>query len=330
MEKSIVTEEVLERIKKLYDKALSTQQLGNLEEANTFFAKVNELCLLHQVEIEELKDFEISSKSTIIQSGFDGGITFGYKVNEGLWETKLIIVLCNHNFCKPIFKMYRWVPEEKWRKEKGIEGVYPRATIIGTRSNIEIVKYFFSIVRNIFVKLAGEAYTKLVEEKREIYYVFDTNSESAAEQFQENFRELKYEGVGPKDVMPSSYSENMLGKSQKYYLKNLIKFYLIPERGVYIRSFLLGAVEGLDTRMWSERNKLQKENEEKGDKVTALMRITFKEIDKFVETNFENLGNLGSSSPGSRSGYNEGYNTGRNTPISKGINGSISTTKHLK
>jgi len=322
MSTPIPTDRVLEKIKALYEKAKNTQEIGNLEEAETFFAKVDELLKKYQLEIADVDNFTSESelKEEVVQSGYKEGIEYGHKPNEGLWERDLIVVLAEHNFCKAIFRTGRILPKGNFK------GHFPKATIIGTRSNIEIVKYFFEVAKEIIFSLAAKDYDKQKQEKRLLYTVFASSRNEACQLFK---MEHGLRGVFVEDVIPESYAYNMADKYQTYFLKSPSKFNIMPERGVYVRSFLLGAVNGLDDKLREEARKL-KADVEVGNKMTALVKLSDKAIQEFVKIHYPKLGSFSSQSAGSSSGYNNGYTTGRNLNLRKGVDGKVTTTKELK
>lgn len=313
---------IFEKIKNLYEKARNTQELGNLEEAEAFFAKVNELLKKHQLEMSTIDNFTPGKKAKeqVIQSGFrENGIIYGLRPNEGFWERDLIVVLCNHNFCHAIFRSKRALPKGDFK------GIYPSATIIGTPSNIEIVKYFFTLAREIILNLSSKDYAQAVEAKRKQYPVFASSREEACILFRSKY------GFKPfiDEVMPESYAQNMADKYQNYYIKSLSKINLFAERGVYIRSFLLGAVNGLDSKLWEETRKMKEENVELGNKLTALVKVSSVEVDLFIKQNFKKLGHFSQQQAGSNSGYNNGYDQGKQIKLNKGVTGHVTTTKQL-
>lgn len=92
-----MSEKVIDKIRKLVAKQESSEELGNLEEANAFALKVSELLTKHNLSLLDIG--EKKEKSTV------GSIKLPHitpKKNEGDWIFGLYNVICQFNYGKLI------------------------------------------------------------------------------------------------------------------------------------------------------------------------------------------------------------------------------------
>jgi len=88
----------------------------------------------------------------------------------------------------------------------------------------------------------------------------------------------------------------------------------------YIRSFLLGAVDGISNRLSTERMKAKAMQPQ----VNALVLVKDAALKKFMEENFPSgsLSKAKGTSSSSSSGYSKGYLSGSSVSINKGVSGN--------
>lgn len=142
---------ILNKIQKLKAKADSAQELGNIHEAATFSAKVNELLTTHNLA---MADLNIEDQSEVKGLKFsDLGVT----TKQGRWTASLISILCEFNYCESIFhtsvKGYR---HNKRGRLVRIKNKAVEVTIIGRPENVEVVKYLYSVLKTQFESLANQ------------------------------------------------------------------------------------------------------------------------------------------------------------------------------
>lgn len=104
-------------------------------------------------------------------------------------------------------------------------------------------------------------------------------------------------------------------------------------QGVWMRSYLIGCAEGLDANFKKEKEIVQKKDNQKSERVTALVLRSKTEIDEYVKNQY---GRVKKSNKGVGKNYNfnarfTGYNDGRNTNINNPLtNDNKSVKKFLK
>lgn len=117
---------ILDKIRKLISKRDSAEKIGNMQEAQAFAAKIQELLLKYNLEISELPQEEDSG----VTESINQRLTLERR-HEGDWVIKLGMVLCKYNFCflyiRGNFDGYKYLDGQM--------------VIAGEPHNIEIVKY---------------------------------------------------------------------------------------------------------------------------------------------------------------------------------------------
>ena len=326
--------EIIEKIKKLYDKANSSKELNSLDEANVFFEKVQDLLIKYNLSLDEV--INVKSKEEIeYLKGKENGIEYFHNINEGFqWEPQLMNMIAINNNCfmyKTEYQNKVWCAKNKY---------YPYMTLVGRASDKENCIYFYEIATKILRKLSVESYTERVNELREKYSVQAQNAEEAYIELLEELiarssfgldreiislikylKSLSYEEK--KNLfMPKSYKEEDLKKKQTWYLKDLVKVGLMKNRTTYIQSFLLGAAFGVgDVLKKSKNNYIENLEFEEREQVNALILSNKNELELFVK---ENIGNLRTTSNyvGDSFAYRDGINKGSNISLNKGLNSS--------
>ena len=129
---------VIRKIKYLLEKAGSAEKINSASEAASFYAKANELILKYKIKNERLAGQDSPENNAVINTGYRNGIAFRHKS-----AMVLVGLVVRHHFCEVIY-------------ESGHDGeLTGRTTLIGRKSNIEIVKYIYDSVRNRFNYLAN-------------------------------------------------------------------------------------------------------------------------------------------------------------------------------
>jgi len=132
---------IISRIKKLMRHAESAKQLGSLEEAEAFSAKVEELMIEYNIELSQVA---LDDK----EGEFDKWMyseKLSYKDNQAgqRWRMELITVLTRHNFCSFIYSSY----------SKTFE-------VYGRMENVDTVVWMYNFLSIGLLRLAQEAHVK--------------------------------------------------------------------------------------------------------------------------------------------------------------------------
>jgi len=130
---------IISHIKKLMRHAESAKQLGSLEEAETFSAKVEELMIEYNIELSQVKLEENEGE-------FDKWMyseKLSYKDNqaEQRWRMELVGVLTRHNFCSFLYNSY----------SKTFE-------VYGRMENVDTVVWMYNFLSIGLLRLAQEAH----------------------------------------------------------------------------------------------------------------------------------------------------------------------------
>lgn len=130
---------IISRIKKLMRHAESAKQLGSLEEAETFSAKVEELMIEYNIELSQVKLEENEGE-------FDKwmyGEKVSYKDNQAgqRWRLNLVEVLCEYNFCN-----YTWNARSHTFR------------VYGRMENVDTVVWMYNFLSIGLLRLAQEAH----------------------------------------------------------------------------------------------------------------------------------------------------------------------------
>lgn len=346
---------LLKKIKALYEKAQSSQELGNVEEANAFMKKVEELILKHNLDLSKIKEFS-EVEDIYHNEEREEGIEYYKKetLQEGKWEQDLISIICQYNFCKCFYRTYAHAPGGEMYFSK--IGKPPYAVIVGTPSNIEVVKYLVDISRDIFRKLVGPSYDEMVKVIRErLKFTASSKKEALSEfrlfiiqkieeitlsamfssekrvllKFYQNiYQKLKNNDwndypITENDFMPSSYKEEDKNKSQIYYVKNLSKVGALVDRSTFIRSFLLGVPVGLALQFESRIKEFkQEESDEVVENFNSLILSNKNLLNDYMENQlgYSKMKKTTESVPADKLAFTVGKEKGQNTNINVGLN----------
>lgn len=129
---------ILDKIKKLIDKAKSTD---SIEESETFMMKAQSMLQEYNISVEQIESHSVVSEKTAIEEKF---IPYGEN-----FELKLAQFICNNNFCNLINH-----PQES------------RFSIIGKTCNAEVVVYLYTFFRRTLMSLSIPAYNVFLGEKK--------------------------------------------------------------------------------------------------------------------------------------------------------------------
>ena len=152
-----MNEKIIDKIKKLAAKAESAKEIGNIEEAAAFSAKVNEMLTQYNLDMAELgteSEEEIGDEKF-----FDMNLNYRWKID-------LLTVLCEYNYCECFFT--RHVKGYKATRS-GYKTTYERehsSTIIGKPENVEVVRYLHSMLVSQFQTMAGNAWGAYLKDVR--------------------------------------------------------------------------------------------------------------------------------------------------------------------
>lgn len=129
-------EKIIDKIKKLVKKQESAEELGSVAEAEAFAAKIQVMLNKYNVSMSKIKTEE-EIKEDVSDEVMKAKIpSIGGKSNF-----QIMFAIARNNWCKAY--MY---------------GGATNMIIIGSRENIEVVKYIASVVTPIFVRIGKEKY----------------------------------------------------------------------------------------------------------------------------------------------------------------------------
>lgn len=141
-------DKITEKIQKLLNKSESAREIGNLEEAEAFAQKVNELLIQYNLTVHDLKGNE--PKDNIDTNYID--LEFGK--TEGDWVIKLYNCIAKFNLCRVI----------------SIKGT-SKIMLIGDPYNQEIVVYTCVHLKHTIKSLRAKRYKEYFgPEKKNTYY----------------------------------------------------------------------------------------------------------------------------------------------------------------
>lgn len=264
----MIKESIISKIQKLAQKAESAKELGNIEEAAAFSAKVNELLTKHNLAISDIDTEDVDEVTGVKLD--DLGLT----TKAGKWTISLLSVIAEHNFCKTIFHQSRVVKGYKVKTESKAA-----VTIIGRPDNVEVTKYLYSVLKRQFESMCKSEWNAYIR----------TAKTQIAEQYDIAVKDIKKPG----------------------------QFRGITKRPMYIKSFMIGAVHGVNTKL---KEQAAKAKQEYGSKMTDLMIVNDADIKQYMAEHFSNTTKMRSS--GSRidgSAYQKGKAAGQNAQMAKGM-----------
>jgi hypothetical protein len=165
-------------------------------------------------------------------------------------------------------------------------------TIIGRGDNINVCTYLYNFIRMNFISLSKVSYYTEIDslEKR-----------------------LSVD-------CGFSVAERLGDKLEEY----LHKSKLLPYRRYYIRDYLAGAVSGVNTKFYYER---EKERDNQG--MMSLIISNEAEVNSYINEKYPNLVSSKSKEPKRCDSYDKGYNDGKNLKIGQPIDKADSVNVYL-
>ena len=139
---------VLDKIKKLLDKANSAKEIGNLDEANIFFKGIQKLLVKHNLEMSDVESHQLKDKNTIIKD--EESISYKKSCNYGTWELTLAGIVARAHSCRLIYDTY-----------------FKTMRFIGTQSDVTIAKYILEVAIQTFKRICKREWKKRVKDFRE-------------------------------------------------------------------------------------------------------------------------------------------------------------------
>lgn len=135
-------EAILSRIKKLLKHSESAQQLGNLEEAEAFALKANQLLIEYNLSLSDVHSFDDSSEEW---KTYQYGEYISYKDNQSgqRWRLRLATILVTHNFCS----LVNHYGSKEFR-------------VYGKMENVDVVVWMYNFISYGLLRLAQEAHVQ--------------------------------------------------------------------------------------------------------------------------------------------------------------------------
>ena len=284
---------ILEKIQKLAAKAESAKELGNINEAAAFSAKVSELLTIHNLAMSDL-DFE--ERAPVKGEKLDD---LGVSASQGRWTVSLLSVLCEYNFCGSMFHTTtlgsKIVYGRRGPKRVRIKDKNLAVTIVGRPENVEVVKYLYSVLKRQFESMAYKEWK---------VYLKDIRAELM------------------KKYPDYTCSDKAIKTPWKYFTG-------VSNRAKYTTSFFKGAVIGVRTKLSEQQRKA---NEVHGAKITDLVLVNTAEVDAWMANEFPDAGQFQSrKSKVDGNAFRKGQEAGRNASMAKGVStGDSVATKMIQ
>lgn len=287
-----MSEELLIKVKKLHLKALSAQKLGNVEEAETFLAKVSEICFKNNITIKSVEDVDFEGSNRVKTSIEDhkDHFTYGSKKQEGVqWEPDLLNYLAKYNFCLIVFST--------WKR---------KASIIGRIENVELVSFLFDITRDILRRESSKTYETQLKAVRENHAVIAVTAEEASF--------IRYHA----EMIPSTWKESILNHSEQYwYMKNPELFGFISSRSIFIRSFLMGAAVGIGRKL-KESREIIVNISKNSEQIAGLVKVEDQSLKEAQAKFYKKLNHIKGEAPGNASAWYHGIDFGGSINLPSG------------
>ncbi|QQO97196.1 hypothetical protein M1M30_gp010 [Maribacter phage Colly_1] len=325
---------LIEKLSKLLKKAESAKELGSLDEANMFMAKVQELCTKHQLEMSEVRDFNEKPKITTTREQAKAynekhGYGFGHpdrkaasaidwQTNglEGHWNLTLIDILAEHNLCKALFGQ-----------------TYATSTLIGTEENIEIVKYLYAVIKPIILDLAKAEWKKMVKDMKESFVVWSSPDSKLTAMSkrkmltEEMDNKFKWNDWVYDQMEIDTKAEPAPNGDVRWWRADINR--LLPNRTNWIRAYCQGAAEGIDYKLHKDKREMEQSLREQ---VEGLIKVNDAELNAYYEENYKNVGttrNPTANEPAYAKA--KGYESGKTISYARGMSsGKTTATKQLK
>lgn len=276
----MIKESIISKIQKLAQKAESAKELGNVEEAAAFSAKVNELLTRHNLAMTDIDTEDVDEVTGVKLDDL------GLSTKAGKWTISLLSVIAEHNYCKTIYHQSRVIKGRRIKTDSNAS-----VTIIGRPDNVEVTKYLYSVLKRQFESMCKSEWNAYIR--------------AAKKQLSEAT------GIPVKDIKkPNQYRG-------------------VTKRPVYIKSFMIGAVHGVNRRLSEQAVKAK---EEHGSKMTDLMIVNNADIKQYMAEHFPDTQTMRSNrSRVDGSAYQKGRDAGQNAQMARGMTGGTSIpTKMLR
>lgn len=265
-------ESIISKIQKLVAKAESAKEVGNIEEAAAFSAKVNELLTRHNLAISDIDTDDVDEVTGVRID--DLGLT----TKAGKWTISLLSVIAEHNYCSTIYHQSRRIKGFRVKTESTAS-----VTIIGRPDNVEVVKYLYSVLKRQFESMCKSEWNAYLR--------------TAKNRISETFN------ISVKDVQLKRYTG-------------------VTKRPTYIKSFMLGAVHGVNKKLTEQAAKAK---EEFGAKMTDLMIVNNADINQYMSQHFPDTTAMRRNrSRVDGTAYQKGQNAGQNAQMARGMTGGTS------
>jgi hypothetical protein len=149
---------IIQKIQKLTAKAESSKEIGNVQEAALFSAKVSELLTKHNLA---MSDIDVEDNDEVIGQRTDD---LGLSLKQGKWTIHLLSIIGEYNYCETIYHTQR-----KYNaRGRIVKDPKATVTIIGRPDNVEVVLYLYGVLKRQFeqmVKREWNTYIKAVKKR---------------------------------------------------------------------------------------------------------------------------------------------------------------------
>jgi hypothetical protein len=135
-----VTEEMLQKIKKLHVKAESCKKIGSQAEAEAFAAMVNQLLIKHNLDLADL-NWEQREAQDHIEQVWVSGIPTRHQRQE--WSERLTRIIANAHFCRLFIRT-------------GSNQI----AFVGHQSNRQVAEYLYVTMYRLAGTMSNDAYVK--------------------------------------------------------------------------------------------------------------------------------------------------------------------------
>jgi len=317
---------LLDKIKKLHEHAKSAQQLGSVEEAAAFMQKVLDLCNRNKIDLDQVKAHSLD-KDPITHTNDEDCIIIGQVKSDGEWETHLIHCICAYNYCKPV-RTYVYAADSTVNNNAYM--------LVGDQSAIEVCKYLFDMCRTLIKTLSNKRFNE--QRKKAVNNVIITTKHNdeylAAREMSEVAWEKDYYEAGETEHFYNNIKcKKIKDDLYQWRVINPEKAKLISYRKVWVRSFLIGAVQGIRDQLESHQIKTINAN----SNLRALIKTSGQEIENYIQQTWPNSITTKNVKGGRVSDTNaaeQGYEAGKALNINKGVstsgNGKRSIDKYLE
>lgn len=246
---------ILDKILKLHRKAEGSKEVGSLEEAAIFAAKVQELLVENDLS---MIDVEASGQDVVAD---EKAVEIDRFKAEGQWESRLLGVISDFYFCSVIYHHYEKI-SDAWRKQLNRKNT---ATIFGSSTDITVVKFLYEMLNETFERKCRETYKELINVNR---LRCMKSEEECLQGADEIYEEDEYVDCRAKAYYACFCSVEMkhvirIKVNGTYYmtLSNPAIRHLMPFIIPFRKSFFHGAVDTITLRFREMRAKMNEKHE---------------------------------------------------------------------